>query len=601
MTDDLKTHDTGYVFRDASRPTLIAGSYTLATEWKVSVDQKEQEKGSDRIDFWVGAERFSIKPADIQSVYPPEGSRGDYKNHFPHIALTRDTLPWERSADKQEAPWLALLLLTDQEEAECRLRTIPLSEYRGRLPVSCEFVREPGQEDSDQVQALELSSDLIRALLPDLRELPLLCHVRAKQGDGDPTESVSVVVGKRLPHPGRNTLHLVSLENRYHNGSFDTGGQPKCLLISLKKWTFHCEETSRSEAELLDALFSRLEAGWLRLPRRDIEKSRILEGQIYASLGMVPLPHKFRTGETGASWYSGPLIPGGFKTSPGDLLRLPAQSADSLLIYDDTIGMLNVSYAAAWELGRLLVMQNRRILTSLRNWRRQQIRRAHAREAFSKCPHLPQVQRACPGDDSMPPAELTAWLNSLRQLQSIPFKYLVADERMAPPETIRFFSVDQQWVNSLLDGALSVARFPTGHVKHCEEAERALLNSSPSRKSTGFLLRSGAVSGWPGLVVSSYGADQKPLKLYRQGQPSPSTLLYLFEGELATVAIQQRPETLHLSLENHGTGIPAQPVWKDEERRVIHITGDSASSFAMTWLHRLQKLQISILSFAKTS
>jgi len=44
-----------------------------------------------------------------------------------------------------------------------------------------------------------------------------------------------------------------------------------------------------------------------------------------------------------------------------------------LLLFDEDTGMLNVTYAAAWELGRLLAMQNRRIFKLLYNWRRTQV------------------------------------------------------------------------------------------------------------------------------------------------------------------------------------------------------------------------------------
>jgi hypothetical protein len=590
MVDILnKQKQPGYTFRDSHRPTLQSGAYKLTSKWKVTVDQIQQISGESVTDFWVAGERFSLKPSDIQAVYPPEGSRGSYQDCLPHIALARDTLPWERMAKGQETPWLALLLLNEAEAAKYKLQTITLGEYRRKLPASAKFERDHGQEDSDQVQVIELSSELIRALLPDTKELALLCHVRAKEAVNDSPESVAVVVCKRLPSHGRNTIHLVSVEGRYNDSGFDTAGQASCALISLKSWTFTCEEINHPETESLDGLFARLNSSWLQLPPSLNEMARL-----YLSSGFVPLPHRFRTGESGASWYAGALIPNRFLSPAARKVIFPARSADDLLWFDEGIGMLNITYAAAWELGRLLVMQNRRIFASLQTWRRQQIQRAHAAAAAgadSKASHLPHIQRACPPTAATPPTELTNWIDGLRRLRGIPFKYLVADERMLPQESIRFFSVDPQWINALLDGAMSIVRTPTEQEEHCQEAEKKLLNSAPPQRVTGALLRSRVVTGWPGLQVTALGANQQPLALYHSAQLSPSILLYLFVGDIASLTIQQTPETLHLSVENHKQN---SSIWKDKTKGVLNLAAlsvDSASSFATTLLHRIQKLQ----------
>jgi hypothetical protein len=192
----------------------------------------------------------------------------------------------------------------------------------------------------------------------------------------------------------------------------------------------------------------------------------------------------------------------------------------------------------------------------------------------------------------MPPAELTTWIDSLRRLQGIPFRYLVPDERVLPVESIRFFSVDPQWVDTLLDGALSTVRAPTEYQQHCQDAERVLLHSGPYC-ITGFLLRSAAVAGWPGLEVTGRGAVG-PLERYRSAQLSPAILLYLFRGEVASVTIRQKPDTLHLSLEDHKQDAD---IWQDKTQRVLKpaaLGTGSGSRFAQTLLHRLQTLQVSV-------
>ena len=56
-------------------------------------------------------------------------------------------------------------------------------------------------------------------------------------------------------------------------------------------------------------------------------------------------------------------------------------------------------------------------------------------------------------------ATVSEWLGHLKLLHGVPFHYLVSDPRMLPLDSIRFFSVDPNWVDYLVDGACSIARF----------------------------------------------------------------------------------------------------------------------------------------------
>ena len=47
-------------------------------------------------------------------------------------------------------------------------------------------------------------------------------------------------------------------------------------------------------------------------------------------------------------------------------------------------------------------------------------------------------------------------------LEGIPFHYLVPDERLLPPESLKFFVVDPAWLAALRDGAFSIGRVLPG-------------------------------------------------------------------------------------------------------------------------------------------
>ena len=47
-------------------------------------------------------------------------------------------------------------------------------------------------------------------------------------------------------------------------------------------------------------------------------------------------------------------------------------------------------------------------------------------------------------------------LAKIRLLKGVPFQYLIPTDAALPVESIRFFHIDQNWLDALIDGALSV-------------------------------------------------------------------------------------------------------------------------------------------------
>jgi hypothetical protein len=169
-----------------------------------------------------------------------------------------------------------------------------------------------------------------------------------------------------------------------------------------------------------------------------------------------------------------------------------------------------------------------------------------------------------------PPDVVVQWLGSLMSLQGVPFSYLVPDEGMLPPESIRFFQVDANWLYALVEGATSVGRSSSavqahdaayGRMLHTAGMKAARLKrGTPSSVNdgdgppviSGFLLRSAVVSGWPGLEVAAFDSNMGALPLYRMDLISPSMLLYMVTGSIAYVNIYEPPEGLHFGVEESG-------------------------------------------------
>lgn len=146
------------------------------------------------------------------------------------------------------------------------------------------------------------------------------------------------------------------------------------------------------------------------------------------------------------------------------------------------------------------------------------------------------------------------WLGDLRLLVGVPFTNLVADNRMLPRESIRFFYVDDNWLDALQDGATSIGLHSsrdTEHQKYLKEAlvreaevaaqqQRRRRRKRPLAESvtigsikTGFILRSAVVSGWPGLEVRAFRdrEGKQPIDLLRLERLAPDVMICIISGD----------------------------------------------------------------------
>lgn len=187
------------------------------------------------------------------------------------------------------------------------------------------------------------------------------------------------------------------------------------------------------------------------------------------------------------------------------------------------------------------------------------------------------------------PPYLESFLAHLRLLVGVPFTYLVPDQRLLPDESIRFFYVDRNWTDRLVDGAMAVGKIGTRdqalHQAHAgfvystldmserivRKLQRAIsdfatlkttVNREPADVVTGFLLRSAAVSGWPHMDVRAYNRTQKQdykpsevpetdvCQTLRLERLAPAVMIALFSGV---------PELVVLEEPHHGVQFGVHP------------------------------------------
>ncbi len=172
--------------------------------------------------------------------------------------------------------------------------------------------------------------------------------------------------------------------------------------------------------------------------------------------------------------------------------------------------------------------------------------------------------------DSTIPQELRSWLVRLRLLEGVPFANLVADTELLPPESIRWFYLDRRWTDALVQGALSVGTVNSDDRTQLTSQYAAVRDELDQEERnyrrhpgtpryggkveavSGFILRSQAVSGWPGLHVRAFSvdpaesddasfaeSDPRRMRLLRLERLAPAVLFCMFDGIPQVVHVEE--------------------------------------------------------------
>ncbi|HXU63487.1 MAG TPA: hypothetical protein VN962_17435 [Polyangia bacterium] len=393
---------------DDVEPPLQAGAYRATATTTVSVRGADQSLQSQRY-FQVESPRFALPPSEIVACYPPRNGHGAFHLSVPHIVLRRRTLPWERALDRGgripapahapneqaprgRTPWMALLLLDDGEGQ--LLQNVALEEV-----VPADVFQRLGAPSGVRCDALEIERPLLASLLPSLEEVRLLAHAREVSSDGRALDAgdgfYAVVMANRLPQVGaRHRVCLVSLEERSDlvaanppavasdgivNVSIASAGllavavapptgirtrdlrgfhipiRPlgAARLVVLTSWTFEGGDASFPD------LMRGLDVGLFGLPADG-------GGPPLADTGHLPMTLEDRAGVTQTVWYRSPLVPQEVARDTAG----PYHAADQARRVSPETGAEDITYAAAFEVGRLLCAADARAVADLARWRR---------------------------------------------------------------------------------------------------------------------------------------------------------------------------------------------------------------------------------------
>jgi hypothetical protein len=391
-------------FYQAAEPPLPAHAFQVTgTQTVVGLnDGKPTPTFSVTLPFTVSAPQFRLPTDTVQMSYPPANASGAFGNVLANIVLRSRTLPWVRTIDGSvlpagsvAPPWMAVLTVTAAElgipdSVQTPAPTFPgtvqrlVSPGAGTLGPSLNNLT--SETLAEPVLLLDMALPLFQSVAPTLNDLPYLAHVREVNTDNkeilglDEDGFFAVIIGNRLIQAREVNYHfLVSLEG--FQGALPPAtppaGDSKIRLAVLAWWRVTATASRGNFIELMQGLpgaggVSLLQSVYTPFTGDDVcrKTGPTTPTQVAAQaldLGYAPVETTMRIGEHATAWYRGPAAP--VPLNP-DALG-PYLRSDAAMRYDPGTGIYDMSYAGAWEIGRLLALSSNAMAQSLYLWRRE--------------------------------------------------------------------------------------------------------------------------------------------------------------------------------------------------------------------------------------
>lgn len=218
---------------------------------------------------------------------------------------------------------------------------------------------------------------------PDVRPYRFLAHrrdinstgmaVAAKTATEDDQQSYSVILSHRTgptsaTEPTNCIAHLVSIYNVQHMNWSDTS--EFVAMSSLYSWSYSCYPSTTPNVynqfvklgESSQMLHAAVDAK--DLPGFDIPPK--VKGRVLTRLhnGYTMARYRVKTGESTACFTRGAFIPVPNIVTEYTWDRL-SNSGSDLQVLDKQLGIMDITYSAAWQLGRTMAIADQSFVTSL--------------------------------------------------------------------------------------------------------------------------------------------------------------------------------------------------------------------------------------------
>ncbi|KAF5603159.1 uncharacterized protein FSUBG_7382 [Fusarium subglutinans] len=630
--------------------------------------------------FYVDAPQFVLPEGSVYSFYPPQGYADD-RRILPHIVLSDPHLPWERigspSAEhnddtRNKVPWLALFTFSHDElllqpgglgeketkQSQAGAVKMTVGDFLKLDNIATPIVADPSKDVKDLgAEFIFVKADLFTSLFstfddknnrqvgkhPNTDQYKYLSHVRKINTKGMAIAGVedfgifSCVIGNRCgplnnPTAANISVHLVSIEG-VEEMEWPKSGQSRVGLCSLHNWTYTV--LPPGQFNVRDA-FEHLgrELNVLRPAETVFKPLQTSGSKVSVRLGdrvkdgYSLVQYRVQTGEKTVALYRGPFTP--VRVDLNEQLNKCSNSGQDFQILDKKVGLMDISYSIAWQIGRTLALGDKAYVAALsrlrsilrtktmkackidavtdagtdqsyrsrddllkdlpktierlhqiqlavpptsvgdgphyfapggakKRWYRPELsKRQYPKLGFSAKPIqekyleaaveivLKELSMGKDGrvyDETNDPVStdwmvVLAWILDRMFLDRIPAHYLISDPSHLPPESLRFFHIDPNWVDAMIDGALSLAnhmgqdldRVAIKHgINRYLEYQSPKLTHRPQVPTYGFYLRSDLVTLYPDLRVNTTGADTGRAPLLRHEIIADGVMLGLFD------------------------------------------------------------------------
>lgn len=360
---------------------LVKAGDTVPITVSQTLDNRLKQDGAATVYVRIDGPQTSLLADVIAGVFPAPGSDESPDEFLPHVAFTRRTLPWERQGPDPSTPWLAVLLFKESElrsaqqrksapavsVATLKVQNIPDLTTRNRL---INTLHVPGDTE---VSTLTVANLLLSQIMPRTAELSLLCHMKRQTIGGSEVDS-SIVVCNRLPDasapagqkPELHTAVLVSVERAPELFPAPVAGVT--TLLVLHQWTFRPSQGGDFE-QVMKSIAYRPHGGVLRFGNLPAPvaagETPPLSGGFKGLLDkdayfLTPVEHDQEVNAT----YRSPLHP---FTPPPRSPGFAIAPAPNEFVNANQGTPLDFAHAAAFELGRLLALNDPGVLEDLRH------------------------------------------------------------------------------------------------------------------------------------------------------------------------------------------------------------------------------------------
>lgn len=391
-------------FASSAKPLIMNGVYNINVSQTLDINCKVEgfEVDDTNLKVAFACDQVSMNKSEVYSVYPPVNSVGDFTCCLPHMVFHRKTFLWEKKlkstngVDFSDMPYVALLVVSEKENVEESSTTYSKSKNTSvnvyRPEIDDELI------DKDQVcNIVDIPKSLWVDILPYAEDLAYLAHTKGVDLDNKVSDSevkgewFSCLIANRYPealNAGeknlKHSVYLISLEGfedylvlskeeRIIKCKYDY-----IRMYALYSYVFYVEP----DAYDFYSLACNMKAGTLYA---DMSKSSSEAARNITQLGYIPINHNFREGSRLVSWYRPPFLPGEIPYKEDISYKF---CSDQLLNYDPELGMFDITYSAAWQLGRMLALQNTDVAMQILSWRLSNKQKGVKNQTFRMFSHL---------------------------------------------------------------------------------------------------------------------------------------------------------------------------------------------------------------------